>query len=115
MKKLTDAQILARKFTCDDDRLPTSTQHITPCAGCPWTKHSLKGYLGGYSTDQWIEWAHGERVIDCHNTTNHQCAGAAIYRANVAKSARNPLILKLPKDATLAFSSPKQFKEHHEA
>lgn len=108
-----DMAVLRRKLTCDDDRLPTSMQHVTPCAGCPWTKHSLKGYLGSMTVDDWIQKVHGEHVIDCHNTTNRQCAGAAIFRANVFKSPRNPLCLRLPSSKKLAFSTDAEFREHH--
>lgn len=112
-RKLTDAQVLARRFTCDDDRLPTSKQHTTPCAGCPWLRKSLKGYLGAYQPEDWVSMAHGEAHIDCHNTTNRQCAGAAIYRANVSKLVRDPEALVLEEDHKAVFSTPMEFVAHH--
>jgi len=110
---LTDAQILARRFTSDEDRLPTAQQHTTPCAGCPWTRKAIAGYLGGYSPEEWIQMVHGEHHIDCHSTTNQQCAGAAIYRANVCKSVKDPEALRLPSNEVTVFSTPMEFLSYH--
>jgi hypothetical protein len=111
--KTDDEKVLARKFTCDTDRRKTSRQHTKPCAGCPWLRTSLEGYLGNNSPERWIQIAHGEHYIDCHNTTNQQCAGAAIYRANVCKSVKDERALTLPPDEESVFATPMEFLAHH--
>ena len=42
-----------------------------------------------------------------------QCRGAAIYRANVCKSPRDPEVARGPVDRENVFASPMAFKEHH--
>jgi hypothetical protein len=42
-----------------------------------------------------------------------QCAGAAIYRANVAKNTRSDQTLRLPKDPKMVFNTPFEFWDHH--
>ena len=115
MKALTqaDLKVLARRFKTDADRKQTSAQHKKPCADCPWSRKSLQGWLGSHDANTWIVMAHGEHFIDCHLTKNRQCAGAAIYRANVFKSCRNSLLLELDADRALVFSTPAEFKAHH--
>jgi hypothetical protein len=58
---------------------------------------------------------HGEAFIDCHCTTNQQCAGAAIYRANVCKSPRDKTLLRLEPDKALVFASSQEFLKHHKS
>jgi hypothetical protein len=111
--KLTDEQILGRKFTCDKNRRKTTKQHTTPCAGCPWLRKSIAGYLGSMTPEEWIQEVHGESYIDCHNTTNQQCAGAAIYRDNVFKSVKDPRALRLPGNTDTVFETPMEFLAHH--
>ena len=43
-----------------------------------------------------------------------QCAGAAIYRANVCKSPRDGSLLKLPADRETVFADKSEFWEHHD-
>lgn len=66
--------------------------------------------------------AHGEVAIACHLTIEvdgewagnvKQCAGAAIYRANVCKSPRDPEIALLPQDKEKVFGFG-EFLEHHQ-
>lgn len=61
--------------------------------------------------------AHSDDLIQCHTKKfgdgDHvQCAGAAIYRANVAKQCSAPNI-SLPKDTKTVFASPVEFVEYH--
>lgn len=65
--------------------------------------------------ETFLDHAHSESVMDCHmGDGTHQCAGAAIYRANVAKLTRHPdLIMTLPANRELVFASPDEFKQHH--
>ena len=65
------------------------------------------------SVDDWIAEAHGESRIECHTISNQQCAGAAIYRANVCKSVRDPDALRLPADRIKVFGFG-EFRAHHE-
>ncbi len=57
--------------------------------------------------------AHGEHYIDCHCTTNQQCAGAAIFRANVFKSCRDSRLLSLDADEVTVFANDAEFLAHH--
>lgn len=93
---------------------PRKTQHTSPCIDCPWARKSLKGWLGLMNTEEWLEAAHGEAMIDCHTVSNQQCAGAAIYRSNVCKSTRREDTLRLPADRIKVFGSRNEFKAHHD-
>lgn len=75
----------------------------------------MPGYLGPHTADEWLEHAHGESITMCH-TKRHgqQCAGFAIYRANVCKTTRYSDTLKLPPDREAVFASRDEFKTHHE-
>lgn len=95
------------------DARKTKRQHREPCSDCPFARTALPGWLGRMSVEDWIEAAHGESTIECH-TTDKLCAGAAIYRANVAKSLRDPNAFKLPPNTKLCFGSIKEFIEHHQ-
>jgi len=57
--------------------------------------------------------AHGEDRLECHVLKGAQCAGAAIYRANVAKRTRDPALLRLPRDAKKVFANYLEFMIHH--
>ena len=56
---------------------------------------------------------HGEAMIECHVHPDVQCAGAAIYRANVCKRLRNPDALSLPAGRESVFARPTEFVDHH--
>lgn len=88
-----------------------SKQHTKPCKDCPWRKVSAPGWLGGFSVQYWLSAAHSDVVIQCHTNDLHQCAGMAMYRSNVCKSVRAPM-LDLP-SSPLAFSNPFDFSKHH--
>jgi hypothetical protein len=100
-------------LTCDD-AVQADKQHTTPCSDCPWAREALNGWLGGSTPEEWLACAHSDQVIPCHVIDNMQCAGAAIYRANVVKSPRDPDCLRLPKDRVKVFASPAEFKDHHD-
>jgi len=57
--------------------------------------------------------AHGETKFECHTLIGAQCAGSAIYRANVVKRCRDKDILALPANRELVFATPVEFLEHH--
>jgi|SRR3974390_154512 len=91
----------------------TPCQHKTPCSDCPWAREALKGWLGALTPDEWIAIIHGEAIIDCHTQAPWQCAGAAIYRANVCKTPRYGVILQLEPDTGKVFATPEEFLKHH--
>lgn len=95
------------------DAVPTKVQHTRPCSDCPWARTALPGWLGNMTAEDWVQAGHSDGIIECH-TTDKQCAGAAIYRANVCKAPRDPNALRLTPDVTRVFKSPQEFREHHE-
>lgn len=108
-----------RKLVTGDEAIVTPSQHAAPCSDCPWARGNLAGWLGSMSAAEWLAAAHGETIIDCHALkrnaeTFHQCAGAATYRANMAKLCRDPSILRLPADRAQVFATPDEFKKHHD-
>jgi hypothetical protein len=88
-------------------------QHKSPCSDCPWTRASVPGWLGDLSADEWLRTAHGEARIECHVHLGAQCAGAAIYRSNMAKRTHDSTHLRLPADRERVFATPTEFKDHH--
>lgn len=103
-----------RKLISSDEAKTAKKQHTTPCSDCPWSRESLQGWLGGMSAQDWVEYAHGAELVACHAVRNQQCAGIAIYRANVCKLPDAPSI-KLPANRQQVFSSPMEFCKHHGA
>jgi hypothetical protein len=79
--------------------------------------------LGPWSAEEWEQIAHGEAPIACHVTLDGdsgwdsddvvQCAGAAIYRANVCKLPKDPSVAVLVPDRELVFSFG-EFVEYHD-
>lgn len=87
-------------------------QHTNPCSDCPMRRDSLPGWLGGDNPDRYVKMLHGDSVVPCHVIDNQQCAGVAIYRANVIKRC-DPPNLRLPKDPIAVFAWPSEFLDHH--
>lgn len=104
---------MARKLISSDEAVKGKCQHKKACSDCPWSREALPGWLGGATADEWIMAAHSDQVIPCHVIDNQQCAGLAIYRRNVAKLPMPPNLI-LEKDKETIFSSPMEFKNHHE-
>lgn len=100
-------------ITTEDDAEPSDVQHRRPCHDCPWRRTALPGWLGSRTAAEWIGVAHGDDPIYCHTVIGPQCAGAAIYRANVCKLSRNEDVLRLPKDRDTVFDRPDDFKRYH--
>lgn len=103
------------------DKLPEAT--VRPCNECPWRRDSRPGHLGPYSAQEWANAAHGESPIACHETIKHedqdwselrQCAGMAIFRANIFKSPRHPKVARAKRDEETVFSWDDEFIAHHE-
>lgn len=116
------AEDLLREYEKTLERLP----HVTakPCNECPWLRTSRPGYLGPVTAQEWINTAHSEAVIACHQTIKYngqdvsemrQCAGAATFRTNVFKSPRHPNIATSDEpDRETVFGNNKEFLDHHE-
>lgn len=96
-----------------DDAVDTDEQITKPCSDCPFARTSLNGWLGESTPQEYLQLAHSDCRIDCHTLKGPQCAGAAIYRTNVAKSPRDPEVLRLPADRERVFATPVQFLKHH--
>jgi hypothetical protein len=90
----------------------SNKQHTQPCSDCPMRRDALPGWLGGSTPDEYVRLAHSDHPVNCHVITNQQCAGMAIYRANVVKRC-DPPNLVLPKDTVKVFGFPTEFLEHH--
>lgn len=110
--------------------LPPATPR--PCSDCPWRRAAAPGWLGPYSPTEWLDVAHGEAPIACHQTMDkavrpvdgvhswdepgiRQCRGAAVYRANVCKSPYNPTDAanEAERDTATVFAGDVEFLEHH--
>lgn len=97
---------MRRRLVSSDEATPSRTQHTRPCGDCPWRRDALEGWLGNLTADAWLAAAHGDARIDCHTLIGPQCAGSAIYRANVCKLPRDPATLRLPADRRNVFAEP---------
>lgn len=90
----------------------------------------MRGWLGPFSAEEWLELAHGENPIACHQTIHHaddngegdwddpgmrQCRGAAIFRANVCKRPRDPEVAHGPVDRDSVFGRSDEFLAHHDS
>lgn len=98
-----------------------------PCGSCPFTRTSQPGNLGGSPVEVYIGQTHGPFVLPCHCACNFddpnwkdkaldtpQCAGAAIFRANIGVAAELPPALHtLPADYERVFSDAEEFVAHH--
>lgn len=104
-------------MTSSDDATVIQKQHKRPCHDCPFRRAALVGWLGGSTPEEYLRLAHTETVIDCHACVGPkgqalQCAGVAVYRANVLKSPPEGAI-ELPKDKANVFATPMEFLSHH--
>lgn len=103
------------------DALPEAT--AKPCNECPWVRTALPGHLGPNTAEEWAELAHSDSPIACHMTITdeswadpnmRQCAGSAIFRANIWKSPRHPNVARAKERNTEAvFAWDDEFIAHH--
>lgn len=98
---------------------------MKPCRDCPFTRACPPGKLGGSSALTFVGQVHGPFWLPCHSHTNYadpnwktdiskpQCAGAAMFRANVGVAELMPdgLLAATP-DASV-FASAAEFLAHH--
>ena len=101
------------KLITSDQSTPAKSQLTKPCSDCPFSRESFRGWLGPATAEQWIAGAHGECQVPCHVHPNVQCAGMAIFRANVYKVPRDEETLRLPPDRVRVFSWDDEFLKHH--
>jgi hypothetical protein len=104
---------MGKKLISSREAMPAKAQHTKPCSDCPWRRDALAGWLGNASPDEWLADAHSEAVIECHVFTGAQCAGAAVYRANVCKTPRDKTLLRLARDPETVFATPDEFRKCH--
>lgn len=102
------------QFLVTSDSKVFAKQHRAPCSDCPWSRKSIPGWLGPYDVKTWVQIAHANNLVDCHTRKDKhgdqwQCAGVAVYRANVCKRAE----FSLPADTKAVFSWG-EFEAHHE-
>ena len=98
-----------------DQAKTVTRQHRSPCSDCPFARKSLAGWLGSLNPMRWIQIVMGDGRIDCHTRIPMQCAGAAIFRANVCKVPRSSDVLQdLGLDRIRVFATPQEFLDHHE-
>ena len=97
-----------------------------PCPACPFVKTVEPGALGGSSIAVYIGQSMGPFMLPCHKHCNFndpywklkiedtpQCAGAAMFRANIGVADLMPAALhSLPKSDKV-FGSAAEFFAHH--
>lgn len=97
----------------------------SPCGSCPFSRAVKPGTLGGSHPTVFVGQSIGPFILNCHRAEGYadkqtdvlnvaQCAGAAIYRANLGVADRLPdEIHALPADHESVFSSHAEFVGHH--
>lgn len=101
-------------------------QHHQPCHDCAFRRDGTPGNLGGSPVETYIGQTEAGFWLPCHGTYEPgvpakqqdpakapQCAGAAIYRANLGITAGGRLILRDPQDKAAVFASHAEFIAHH--
>lgn len=95
-----------------------------PCKDCPFARHTPPGALGGGSLEMYLGQVVGPFFLPCHNSPGYkqsvinlndrQCAGAAVFRANLGVDVLMPdSLLHLPAADPLVFVGPLEFLMHH--
>jgi hypothetical protein len=103
-----------RKLVSSDEAEPTPIQHRAPCSDCPFRLNALPGWLGHETPDGFIAIAQSDGIYPCHTKIGPQCAGLAIFRANICKLPRDRRALRLPRDPLRIFASVAAFLSHHQ-
>lgn len=106
---------MKRKLISTEEAVDAKGQHAAPCSDCPFARDALPGWLGGDSVEHWLKVAHGDHPEPCHALKGAQCAGLAIFRANVCKLPRDKKAIRLKADRVKVFSTNQEFREHHES
>ena len=100
-----------RKLIAKGEMAPAKSQLTKPCSDCPMRRDSIRGWLGGYTPEEYRRLCHSDEVVECHVHAGSRCAGIAIYRTHVIKS--QPEAHKLPPDFNTVFCHPMEFIGHH--
>ena len=104
-----------------------TNQRTTACSTCPFSKTSTPGELGGSPVETYVGQIIGPFFLPCHQVKDYkgnaekietcqcQCAGAAIFRANIGVGKYMPhTLLNLPADSDPnVFTSLHEFVWHH--
>jgi hypothetical protein len=101
----------------------TQPQHTTACEECAFKRSIKPGYLGGSPPETYIGQINAPFWIPCHMAGHYkwkasrcnetqECAGAAIFRANLGISMPPPLS-SLPPDRETVFATLAEFYAHH--
>lgn len=98
----------------------------SPCAACPFSKAVKPGALGGSEPETYIGQAHGPFLLPCHKACDFddpdwkvktidtpQCAGAAIFRANIGVADKMPPAIHALPPSDAVFTSEAAFLAHH--
>lgn len=114
-------------MTFISEQLSEDTKKLKkPCKDCPYSRTVIPGALGGSDPEVYIGQGQGSFWLPCHKTcdfsdpnwktdyqSTQQCAGAAMYRANIGRDKTlSPQLLRLP-PSELAFGSPEELYAHH--
>lgn len=107
----------------------------TPCNECAFRRDSKPGIdaLGGAPAEVYVGQIHGPFRIPCHrhypkNDSDQewrnndstmfeipQCAGSAVFRANLGRNNTVPKDMRLDPDRATVFSSYAEFYAHHKS
>ena len=100
-------------------------QPTSPCSDCPFSRLIKPGTLGGSAPTVYVGQTIGPFLLHCHLAQGYrfketdgfavaQCAGAAIFRANIGVADQLPDELhRLPADHDAVFSSHAEMMAHH--
>lgn len=100
---------------------------MSPCPDCPFSRTVKPGALGGSPPETFIGQAYGPFILPCHKTCNFsdplwkdktidtpQCAGAAIFRANIGLNGQFPAVIhQLAPNKDKVFANAAEFYAHH--
>lgn len=108
-----------KRFVSTDEAVLIPAQHNHPCDDCPFSVYSINGWLGGHRPEDFIHIAMSDELYPCHALTGPkreklQCAGLAVFRANMCKIPRDKRALRLPKDRVKVFLTTQEFIAHHQ-
>lgn len=101
----------------------------SPCRECPMRRKSLPGWLGAATPKRFIASVLADIEMPCHMTvdyekpnwreeiekTGRQCAGVAVFFANICKMSHAKDRARLPADPKNVFTMAEEFVLHHEA
>lgn len=98
-----------------------------PCKECAFRRDISPGALGGSSPLVYIGQTHAPFQIPCHKACDFsdpnwreasmevsQCAGSAVFRANLGIRNLPEALQRLPQDHNTVFSSAAEFLAHHQ-